>query len=81
MLASNGWDRERMRTLFIIPEEQDAPPKRTKKVIQDDTRRLRAKCKDCGDCFGMDYNLGGAMCSDHDAEQNDLNHEMSTLEA
>jgi hypothetical protein len=81
MLASNGWDRERMRTLFIIPEEQPAPPKRTKTAIQDGMRGLRATCKECRDCYDMDYNLGGAMCPVHDDEQRVLDHEMSTLEA
>jgi hypothetical protein len=81
MLASNGWDRERMLSSFIIPAEQDAPPKRSKKAIQDGMRRLQATCKKCGDCYDMDYNLGGSMCDVHEEERSALNQEMSTLEA
>ena len=81
MLASNGWDRERMLSSFIIPAEQDAPPKRTKKAIQDGMRGLQATCKECRDCYDMDYNLGGSMCDAHEEERSALNQEMSTLEA
>ena len=81
MLASNGWDRERMLSSFIIPAEQDAPSKRSKKAIQDGMGRLQATCKKCGDCYDMDYNLGGSMCDAHEEERSALNQEMSTLEA
>ena len=81
MLASNGWDRERMLSSFIIPAEQDAPSKRSKKAIQDGMGRLQATCKKCRDCYDMDYNLGGSMCDVHEEERSALNQEMSTLEA
>ena len=81
MLTSNGWDRERILSSFIIPAEQDAPPKRSKKAIQDGMRRLQDTCKVCRDCYDMDYNLGGSMCDAHEEERSCLNQEMSTLEA
>ena len=81
MLASNGWDRERMLTSFIIPAQQDAPPKRSKKAIQDGMRGLQARCKGCRNCLAFDYNIGGSMCPVHEEERSALNQEMSTLEA
>ena len=81
MLSSNGWDRERMLSSFIIPAEQDAPPKRSKKAIQDGMRGLQARCKDCRKCLAFDYNIGGSMCDAHEEERSALNQEMSTLEA